>query len=666
MLLKKLVILCIVLSCVSVVAQDPILERGDAYYEGFVYSKAIRSYEKVLKKKGPSVPLLLKLGNSYYFNSSFQQAEKYYREAIEIHADLDPEIFFRFAHTLKAGRKYKEANEWMEVFSREKPNDSRTRIYYESMNYLEEIKRRSGRYSVEPQDFNTKYNDFGPAFGQRQLIFASGINSDGSAGKVAGVDGEAGYFDLYAIPVNSSLDVMGAKAYPLVGDINTKLHESTPAITADGTTMYFTRNNYYKGKRGKTEDGRVLLKIYKATKVLGKWGDIKELPFCSDEYSVAHPALSPDEKTLYFAYSGPGALGQSDIYYVTIDGEDSYSFPKNLSTKINTDGRESFPFVTKSNLLFYASDGKQGLGALDIYVADLNTIGETYFEAFNVGAPINSVRDDFAFVLDEELDKGFFSSNREGGQGEDDIYGFTRTEVLNVKCAGIIKGIAKDATDFVLLSNETIILLDVNGNELERVTSDENGNFAFNLNECRDDAMYNFKAILNNQKESENVPFLYKKDQKDIPVELRFEFEKEMNLIEDVEKDITDLVNFDPIYFDFGNAKIRPRESPKLLKVIYFLRENPNVRLVISSHADSRSGDEFNQKLSERRAKATKKYLVNWKIDPDRLTIVGYGETKLTNQCTNDIRCSEAEHRLNRRSEFQVIETLIGSSANIE
>ena len=640
--------------CVSLVAQDPILKQGDAYYEGFVYTKAIRSYGKVLKKRGPSVPLLLKLGNSYYFNSNYKEAEKHYHNAIEMDPELDPEIFFRFAHTLKAGRKYTEANQWMEIFSEKKPNDSRTQIYFDSMNYLEEIKRRSGRYAVESLDFNTEYNDFGPVIGQRQLIFTSGINSDGSAGKVAS-NGEAGYFDLYAIPLNSKLEVVGTDAYPLVGAINTKMHESTPAITADGNTMYFTRNNYYRGKKGKTEDGRILLKIYKSTKIAGKWGDITELPFCSDEYSVAHPALSPDEKTLYFAYSGPGSLGQSDIYYVDISEDGTYGFPKNLSAKINTDGRESFPFITKSNLLFYASDGKQGLGALDIYVADLNTIDKSYFDAFNVGAPINSIRDDFAFVLDEDMDKGFFSSNREGGKGEDDIYGFTRTEALNVKCVGVIKGIAKNAADFVQLSKTTIVLLDVGGNELARVTSDENGNFAFDLNECRDEALYNLKAIYGRDNESETEPFLYEKARIDEPVNFNFQFKEELEP-STTEKDITDLVGFEPIYFDFGNAKIRPRESPKLLKIIYFLRENPDVRLVITSHADSRSGEEFNQKLSERRAKVTKRYLVNWKIDPERLTVKGVGETKPTNQCTNNIRCSEAEHRLNRRSEFQVLE----------
>lgn len=649
-------IILVFIFCSSILhAQDPLLIKADEYYRSFAYGKAILLYKKILKKKESTPELLAKIANAYYFNTNFGDAEHYYRKLITVDTVIDPELYFRYAHTLKSVMKYEEANSWMDVFAASKPRDSRTKLYKKSLDYLLEIKKRSGRYTIDCLDFNTSHNDFGPSFNKDLLIFATGINSDGSRGKLSNSQQDAGFFDLYAIPLDSKGAPKGNKAYPLVGDVNTRFHESTAAFTKDGKTMYFTRNNYFKGKKGKTKDGITLLKIYKATNEHGQWVDIEELPFNSDEFSVAHPALSPDEKRLYFAYSGPGSLGLSDIFYVDILDENSFSEPKSLGSKINTDGRESFPYVTESNLLFFASNGKQGLGALDVYVADLSSMEKSYFDAFNIGAPINSEKDDFAFVLDEKRNKGFFSSNRDGGVGEDDIYGFTREEEFNIKCAGIIKGVAKKANDFVLLSDTTIVLLDVNGNEIQRVTSDSKGNFTFDIEECRDDVLFNVKAMMGNERDSEIEDLMYEKGNRDKIKTLYFSFPKKKP-IEEASLSVTRLFDFDPIYFKFGSARIGHDQSDALLKVIYFLREHPEFNVQIESHADSRSGDEFNQKLSERRGQKTRRYLINWKIDPSRITFKGYGETKLTNQCTNDVRCSEYEHRQNRRSEFLFFE----------
>jgi len=629
--------------------------KADEYYRGFAYGKAILLYKKILRKKEATPELLAKIANAYYFNTNFEDAEGYYRKLIAVDTLMDPELYFRYAHTLKSVMKYEEANTWMDVFAAKKPKDSRTKFYKESVDYLLEIKKRSGRYTVDSLDFNTIHNDFGPSFNKDLLIFATGINSDGSQGKLSNSQNDAGFFDLYAIPLDSKGVPKGITAYPLVGDVNTRYHESTAAFTKDGKTMYFTRNNYYKGKKGRTADGATLLKIYKATNDHGKWVDVEELPFNDDEFSVAHPALSPDEKRLYFAYNGPGSMGLSDIFYVDILGENSFSEPMSLGSKINSNGRESFPFVTESNLLFFASNGKQGLGALDVYVADLSSFEKSYFDAFNIGAPINSEKDDFAFILDEKRNKGFFSSNRDGGKGEDDIYGFTREKEFNIKCAGIIKGVAKKANDFVLLFDTTLVLLDVNGNEIQRVTSDDQGRFTFDIEECRDDVLFNVKAIIGNGMDSETEDLAYDKGNRNKIKTLYFSFPKK-KAAKEVSLSVTRLFDFDPIYYKYGSARIGHDQADTLLKVIYFLRENPELNVQIESHADSRSGDGFNQKLSERRGQKTRRYLINWKIDPGRITFKGYGETKPTNQCTNDVRCSEYEHRENRRSEFLFFE----------
>ena len=211
--------------------------------------------------------------------------------------------------------------------------------------------------------------------------------------------------------------------------INTKFHESSPAFTKDGKTVYFTRNNYVNGKKGKDDNKITLIKIYKATlENNGKWANSIELPFNSDNYSAGHPALSPDEKTLYFASDMPGTFGQSDIYKVSINGE-SYGAPQNLGKTINTEGKETFPYVTSENEIYFASDGHPGLGGLDVFVGKIEDNG-TISNIQNVGADINSPKDDFAYNIDPVSRRGYFSSNKDGGQGSDDIYKFLETRKL--------------------------------------------------------------------------------------------------------------------------------------------------------------------------------------------------------------------------------------------
>ena len=214
--------------------------------------------------------------------------------------------------------------------------------------------------------------------------------------------------------------------YKFDKNINSKFHESTPAFTNDGKTMYFTRNNYLDGKKGKDGNEITLIKIYKASLENNKWTNISELPFDSNNYSTAHPALSPDGKTLYFASDMPGTLGQSDLYKVIINDDGSFGIPENLGNTINTEGRETFPFVNDENEIYFASDGHPGLGGLDIFVSKINADG-TFSEVQNVGADVNSPKDDFAYLIDTKSRRGFFTSNRDGGQGYEDIYKFLET-----------------------------------------------------------------------------------------------------------------------------------------------------------------------------------------------------------------------------------------------
>ncbi|MDI6051137.1 hypothetical protein QLS31_15015 [Flavobacterium sp. XS2P24] len=196
--------------------------------------------------------------------------------------------------------------------------------------------------------------------------------------------------------------------------INSKFNESTPVFTKDGETMYFTRNNFLNGIKGKDDKKVNLLKLYKVSYMQGKWTNIVELPFNSDQYSVAHPALSNDEKKLYFASDMPGTLGQSDLFCASINSDGSFGKPENLGASINTEGRKTFPFISGDNEFYFASDGHPGLGGLDVFVSTIIN-DSTFDEVQNIGAPMKAKQDDFAFILDIKNRTGFFSSNRDGG-----------------------------------------------------------------------------------------------------------------------------------------------------------------------------------------------------------------------------------------------------------
>ncbi|AXT52778.1 hypothetical protein D1818_18825 [Aquimarina sp. BL5] len=275
----------------------------------------------------------------------------------------------------------------------------------------------TANFIVESLRINSKNSDYAPSFYKGELVFASSRNRK-SMSVILQEHTNEPFLDLYT----TSKNIANKGISRLKGAVNTKFHESSAAFSPDGKTVYFTRNNYSKRKFKRNTKGCVLLKIYKADYDNGKWRNVKELPFNSDEYSTAHPALSPDGKFLYFASDMPGSYGQSDIYVVAIHDDGSYGTPENLGSLINSPGRETFPFVSDKGTLFFTSDGHLGFGGLDIFM--VLPEGQRDWAVYNMGAPINSPKDDFTFIISEENNMGYFASNRDGGKGGDDIYGF--------------------------------------------------------------------------------------------------------------------------------------------------------------------------------------------------------------------------------------------------
>jgi outer membrane protein OmpA-like peptidoglycan-associated protein len=405
--------------------------------------------------------------------------------------------------------------------------------------------------------------------------------------------------------------------------------------------MYFTRNNFVKGSFKKDQKGVIRLKIYKATLKDGKWKDVVELPFNSSDYSVAHPALSPDEQTLYFASDMDGSYGKSDLFSVQIHEDGTYGKPQNLGSNINTEGTESFPFVSTKGHLYFTSNGHPGLGGYDIFVVELND--KDFGAVKNVGTPINGTQDDFTFVIDEGAQKGYFASNRKGGKGDDDIYAFQETQPLSFDCTGSISGIVMDSETQKVLSNTKVYITNTTTGEIKEVVSDNQGAYAFEVN-CKelDYRLMANKSFYDGYKESLQLTRNEIKDyHKDIALQ---------------KQDLTKVLNLKPIYFDFDKATILVQSEKELQKVIDYMNQFPEINVDIRSHTDSRGTARYNLKLSGERAEATMAYLVAKGIAKDRLTAKGYGETELLNNCKDHHKCTEEAHQINRRSEFIVTE----------
>jgi outer membrane protein OmpA-like peptidoglycan-associated protein len=625
------------------VAQEKKVDRADDKYNQYSFVKAIDIYEKVVSKGYKSAEILKKLGNAYYFNADYDNASKWYGELVQMKDSvIEPDYYFRYAQSLKSLKEYDQADAMMAKFDALKDKDVRAQIFENKKEYLEFIKLQSGRYTIEPFQQNSEYSDFAPSFLKGNLVFSSARDT-GSLRKRRHSWNEMPFLDLYGGELKED-KVIGVQKFS--SRINTKMHESSTTFTKDGNTMYFTRNNFVKSpKYGK--DGINRLKIYKATKQGNEWGNIIELPFNSDDYSVAHPALSPDESKLYFASDMPGTTGESDIYVVTINNDGSFGTPINLGTSINTEARETFPYVSESGLLYFASDGHQGLGGLDVYVTKLD--GATNVgEIINVGEPVNSPEDDFSFVINESTKIGFFASNRDGGLGSDDIYTFTEHSPVIFSCNQLVTGAVRDKDTNNVLPSAIVYVIDENNNEVSKTTADDMGRYSLTINCKKGHFIRATKEGYETKEEFLAASF----NMEDKTLDFYLEKATVTAVSGD---DLAKILDLKPIYFDFDKANIRPDAELELQKVIAALEKYPTLKIDVRSHTDSRGVDAYNLKLSDRRAKSTVQYIIDKGIDASRITGKGYGETQLVNQCENGVQCSKEQHQLNRRSEFIIM-----------
>ncbi|WP_246615798.1 OmpA family protein [Aquimarina litoralis] len=626
------------------------LSKADKNFEALAYINARDIYLDVAKQGYSSADLFRKLADSFYFTGEPEASIEWYEKLISNFSDqVKPEYLFRYAQSLKSAERYADADAVMEKFNVITGNDKRAKSFINKRDYLDFIEKQSGKYDTYTLNINSEFSDYSPSFDHKgNIVFAS---SRSKSSKIHEWN-RMPFLDLFSSKINKD-NVSTGESKKLKGKINTKYHESSTSFTKDGNTVYFTRNNFTNNKLGKSRKGVVLLKLYKATLINEKWSDIEELPFNSDNYSISHPALNADDTKLYFASDMKGTRGKSDLFVVDILPGGKYGKPKNLGDNINTEGRETFPYISNNGRLYFASDGHVGLGGLDVFVAVPKE--NDRYEVFNVGKPINSSKDDFSFVIDEENSTGYFASNRKGGKGNDDIYSFRQTEELITSCKEYLSGIITDNETSDTIANAEVTLLDTDGNIIDKIKSDYDGSYSFEV-EC--DKQYIIRVAIEGYNPNDII-FRSKntyETQNNVPI--NFTKEKLLSTSSEpvnIGDDIVDPLQLNTIFFDLDTDEIRPDAIADLQKVITVMKQNPNLKIEVRSHTDSRSSYWYNKKLSVKRMRATVRYIIrkggiHWR----RIRGKAYGERRLKNKCANGVPCTEEEHQENRRSEFIV------------
>lgn len=627
--MKKLYISLLLLGSISLgYGQDTPEERlklADQLFSRYEFIDAASHYQKLTKGVKTDNYINLQLAECYYNIFNTVEASKWYAKAIEVNPNLDAEVYYRYAQMLKASGRYEASNAVMKKYAELKPEESRSIAFLSDPDYIPQLRSQEALFTFEDSGMNdAKYSDFAGILTEDNTFYFASARTESK--KKYGWN-EQPYLDIYS----AKYDLEEGKFTDIsqVSELNSKLHDGPVSITSDGQTMYFASESFRSGKYKKNsklrlKEGKV--SIYSAKFDGKKWKDAEPLPFNSADYMVSNPSISADGKTLYFASDMPGGLGGMDIWKVSVNADGSYSEPVNLGNKVNTEGRESFPFIESTeNKLYFASDARKGFGGLDVYWLDLVTPGS---EPRNLGDPINTPKDDFAMSFYPNKTLGFLSTNR---VGRDDIY-----KVKPICMTEIITTVKNSKTGEVL-KDAQITILDHDDNPIETRYTDSYGIVRYEVDCNRSYSLQVTKADY----ESKDVELAKWKGGKQL-VEVNL---RPIELIIIEEKII-----LGDIYFEFDKSNITQQGAFELNKLVQVLERNPNMKIKIESHTDNQGSDSYNLKLSERRAMSTLQYVRSKGIAADRLQSQGYGESQPKLDC--GANCTEDQHAINRRSEF--------------
>jgi len=627
--LKSLLFITL-MSSLCLTAQNSDTKKADKQFSRFEFVKAAESYNKLIENEKGDAYVYSQLAESYYNIFNTVDAERWYAKALE--SSQNPEMIYKYAEMLKANGKYDASNKQMDRFASMRPSDNRATAFRKNPDYLPKILKKGKTFNVQNADFNSEQSDFGGMINDGKLYIVSGRNDNR---KTYGWNDQP-FLDIYTLSQNSDSTYQAAT---LANDkINTKYHEGLVSFAPDGKTMYFSRESYFekdfqKDSLSKTRFSQLYL--FKATKLGDDWDTVESLKLNSENYSVKNPSVSFDGTTLYFASNMPGGFGDFDIYKTTINEDGTLGEPQNMGQKINTEGQEMFPYISSTGTLYFSSNGHLGLGGLDVFYT--REVDGKLAPIRNVGIAINSNGDDFSFIIDEDNNNGFVSSNREGGKGSDDIYIFKKLRPL---CDVLISATVLDDKTRNPISGASVSLYDAEGNKVVTKSTNAEGVAEF-IVECEEDSelevvMDGFDskkvAVKGSDDEENNVQISLD------PIEVLI---------------VADRIELDPIYFDYDKSNVTAQAAFELDKLVQIMNKYPELVITATSHTDYIGSSPYNLKLSDRRAKTTVQYVISKGINEARISGIGKGETEPKIDCGTN--CTDEERQLNRRSEFIIV-----------
>jgi len=650
------------------IAQRALIDKGDSYYNTYMFDLAKDYYEKALgsiASQSDKAEVNYKLGYCYKMLGNTDKAEMYFGVAVDnyVKGVIKPDVLLFYADALRMNGKYEDAIDIYKQYLQVSPQDHRATSGLESCKLVPKWINRPTRYKVvNVSKFNTMQLDFSVVWASkdyRTIYFTS--SREGSMGSRDNYKSGQKFTDIFEV----TQDRKGnwSEPIPLAGGINTEEDEGASTVSMKGSDMFFTRC-----KAGKKVDEPC--KIFYSFKKGNAWGEPIMVNITGfDNYEVGYPALSKDDKILYFSAEAPAGYGGMDLYMAERIGTSGYEFgrPINLGPEINTLGDEVFPTVRANGTLYFASDGHKGMGGLDIYKTVTDSLGNiTGIE--NMKYPINSSFDDFGIIFDGDNEKGYFSSNRKGGKGSDDIYEFSLPPLVIT-----LNGLIRDTTDIdniKLIKDAKISIMNDAGVAGELVSS-STGGFTFKLEK---DQNYKVKAEVSTDYFSNSASFST----------FNIEYDTVINVVINLAR-IPKIITLPNIEYEYDKADLRPESTVALDGLVKTLEDNPNITIELRSHTDFRGNDDYNMELSLARAKSCVDYLIEKGISADRLTAKGLGETEpreideelnkqfpffsigdiLTEtyiKALGDNKKVEEAHQLNRRTEFSVLSTDYGIS----
>lgn len=627
--MKKTLLIAISATLLLSSCTNGLYKKGVKNYDKMAYANAIDNFEHYLLKKDEPADAKIKLANAYRLVNDVPNAEKWFSKIVDL-PESEPINMFYYAKLLMSQEKYKDAAFWFNKYLEKVPDDFVAEMLLVSCKSVNTFKKDTTLFTIKQAEIPEISTAFAQVpYGDGIMFTADKISFKNST--TANWTGRS-YLDIYF----SQKDHNGKWLSPMLlkGNVNGQYHEGPACFTKEGNVVYFTRSNYAKKKLAKSSKSENNLQLFRAELVGDKWTNVTSMPFNSDEYSCGHPSLSADDKTLYFISDMPGGTGGTDIYKTTFDGT-NWSKPENLGNVINTSGNEMFPYIHSDGTFYFSSDAHNNLGGLDVFMSSYD--GKKWLQVENLNYPLNTSKDDFAFVLNEDNKTGFVSSNR--GEG-DQIYEITKNEPTFI-LSGIVTQKGKPG---VMIDSAVIEIQNLTDKTKETVLTNKSGFYKVKLKSKSEYLIKASKPMYFTITEPKNVCMIGKK----ISENFTANFELDQIIIE---KPIV----LENIYYDLDKWFIRPDAAKELDRLVQLMNDNPSLSIELSSHTDSRAGDQYNLVLSDKRAKAAVEYVSSRGIDKNRMRWKGYGESKLVNHCKNDVVCTEEEHQQNRRTEFKAI-----------